>query len=73
MRRSSTNGVESVWALLKCGYHRTCHKMSEEPLDHHVNEFSGRQNNRPADTIDHIQGIIAVVDGKRPTYKELTT
>ena len=49
-----TNGIESFWAMLKRGYHGTYHHMSEKHLSRYVDEFSGRHNHRPMDTIDQM-------------------
>ena len=46
------DGLESFWALLKRGYYGTYHRMSAKHLGRHVNEFAGRHNQRPKDTID---------------------
>ncbi len=66
-----TNGIESFWAMLKRGYHGTYHHMSPEHLNRYVNEFSGRHNQRKADTIDQMKGIVRGMVGKRLTYKKL--
>ncbi len=67
-----TNGVESFWALLKRGYVGTYHWVSTKHLGRYVNEFSGRYNDRPADTLDQIRHIIKGGAGKRLRYRELT-
>ena len=46
--------------------------MSEKHLDRYINEFSGRHNGRPADTIDQMHAIVAGMVGKRLRYRELT-
>ena len=70
--QAHTNGMESFWALLKRGYVGTYHRMSAKHLPRYVSEFSGRFNDRPADTIDQIRHIIAAMTGKRLRYRELT-
>ena len=45
-----TNGLESLWSLMKRGYHGNYHKMSRKHLARYVGEFSGRHNDRPAGT-----------------------
>ena len=45
--QAHTNGLESFWSLLKCGYHGTYHHLSEKHLDRYVSEFSARHNSRP--------------------------
>ncbi len=39
-----TNGIESVWVLLKPGYHGTFHHFSKKHLDRYLSEFSFRLN-----------------------------
>ena len=70
--QAHTNGIESFWSMLKRGYHGTYHQMSEKHLDRYINEFSGRHNNRPADTINQIETVMAGMNAKRLTYQELT-
>jgi hypothetical protein len=41
---ATTNGIESVWALLKRGFYGTFHKFSHEHLQGYVNEFMFRWN-----------------------------
>ncbi len=70
--QAHTNGIESFWAMLKRGYHGTYHYMSAKHLGRYVNEFAGRHNVRPKDTIDQMANIVRNMDGKRLTYKKLT-
>ncbi len=69
--QAHTNGIESFWALLKRGYYGTFHHMSKKHLHRYVNEFAGRHNIRPNDTIDQMQWIVKNMDGKTLPYKEL--
>lgn len=66
-----TNGVESFWAMLKRGYMGTYHRMSPKHLQRYVNEFAGRHNIRPLDTLDQMRAIIMGLEGKRLKYREL--
>ncbi len=66
-----TNGIESFRALLKRGYHGTCHKMSEKHPDRYVNEFAGRHNIREPDTIDQMNMAVRGFDHRRLKYSEL--
>ena len=66
-----TNGIESFWALLKRGYHGTYHHMSEKHLGRHVNEFTGRHNDRERDTLDQMAAIVRGMNGKRLSYRTL--
>ncbi len=66
-----TNGIGSFWATLKRGYHGTYHHVSEKHLGRYVNEFAGRHNVRPLDTIEQMKAITAGLVGKRLHYNEL--
>ena len=70
--QAHTNGIESFWSMLKRGYHGTYHVMSPKHLQRYVNEFAGRHNIRPLDTIQQMRAIIRGLEGKRLTYRELT-
>jgi len=69
--QAHTNGVESFWALLKRGYHGTYHQMSVKHLSRYVNEFVGRHNLRPLDTIHQMESLVAHSEGKRVRYQDL--
>ena len=68
-----TNGIESVWALLKRGFHGTYHHFSTKHLNRYVDEFTFRLNdgNCKIDTVDRITTLVSKSAGKRLTYKEL--
>ena len=68
-----TNGIESVWAILKRGYHGTFHHFSKKHTDRYVNEFVFRLNegNCERDTLDSIDSILANMNGRRLKYNEL--
>ena len=66
-----TNGIESFWAMLKRAHKGTFHKFSPKHLQRYVNEFAGRHNIRPKDTIDQMHDIAAGMVGKRLMYRDL--
>ena len=70
-----TNGIESVWAVLKRGYHGVYHKMSVKHLSLYINEFSFRLNegNVKRHTLERIDSLLDASIGKRLTYTELTS
>ncbi len=70
--QAHTNGIESFWSLLKRGYHGTYHQMSPKHLGRYVDEFAGRHNARPLDTITQMRSIWRGLEGKRLRYSDLT-
>lgn len=70
-----TNGIESVWAVLKRGYNGVYHNMSTKHLRRYVNEFAFRLNEGDVKrhTLDRIDSLIDQTVGKQLTYEELTT
>ena len=70
-RQAHTNGIESFWALMKRGLHGTYHHVSPKHLGRYVGEFSGRHNNRPADTVDQMDRMAKGSAGKRLSYRDL--
>ncbi len=67
-----TNGIESFWAMFKRGYVGTYHQVSVKHLDRYVNEFAGRHNARPLDTIEQMEALTHGMVGKRLAYRDLT-
>jgi transposase-like protein len=70
----TTNGIESVWALLKRGLNGTYHHASEKHLHRYVDEFAFRLNdgNVKRHTMDRIDSLLDSAIGKRLTYERLT-
>ena len=66
-----TNGIESLWSMLKRAHKGTFHKLSPKHLDRYVQEFAGRHNVRDQDTIDQLASLAKGMNGKRLTYKQL--
>ena len=70
----STNGIESVWAVLKRGLHGTYHHASAKHLARYVNEFTFRLNDGDVKrhTTERLASLVTAAFGPRITYKELT-
>ena len=66
-----TNGIESLWSMLKRAHKGTFHKLSPKHLDRYVQEFAGRHNVREQDTIDQMAAVSHGMNGKRLTYAHL--
>ena len=66
-----TNGIESMWAMLKRGYNGTYHHFSAKHAQRYVNEFAGRHNQRPMDTQDQMSAMVVNGVGKRLRYADL--
>ena len=69
-----TNGIESVWAVLKRGINGVYHHTSVKHLSRYVGEFAFRLNEGSVevDTLDRIGAVLSRFAGKRITYAELT-
>ena len=69
-----TNGIESMWAVLKRGLEGTFHHVSVKHLDRYVSEFTFRLNegNCQVDTVDRMAALFGAMPGKPMTYKALT-
>ena len=68
-----TNGIESVWALLKRALMGTWHYVSPKHLRRYVNEVTFRLNegNCEIDTIDRINEFARGIGGKKLRYCDL--
>ena len=66
-----TNGIESLWSMLKRAHKGTFHKLSPKHLDRYVQEFAGRHNLREQDTAEQIASIRTGMEGKRLRYRTL--
>ncbi len=68
-----TNGIESVWAVLKRGYNGTFHNISTKHLQRYVDEFVFRLNegNCQIDTKDKMVSLFKSIGNNRVSYKEL--
>jgi transposase-like protein len=70
----TTNGIESVFAVLKRGLHGVYHHASKKHIKRYVDEFTFRLNdgNVRRHTWDRLDSFVDAVAGKRLTYKRLT-
>jgi transposase-like protein len=68
-----TNGIESVWAVLKRGFYGTYHSFSGKHLQRYVDEFTFRLNegNVKNHTMTRIDSLLGKTVGVRITYKQL--
>lgn len=69
-----TNGIESVWAVLKRGLHGVYHHASKKHLHRYVDEFTFRLNegNVANHTTRRLDSFVDATKGKRITYRRLT-
>ena len=70
---TTTNGIESVFAVLKRGLIGVYHHVSPKHLDRYVDEFSFRLNegNVKNHTLTRLDSFVDGAAGKRLTYKAL--
>jgi transposase-like protein len=69
----TTNGIESVWAVMKRGLHGVYHHASAKHHHRYVDEFAFRLNEGSVErhTLDRLDSLVDGVAGKRLTYKAL--
>lgn len=70
--KAHTNGMESFWAVLKCGYYGIHHHISVKHLHRYVGVFAHRHNTSSNDLIDCLGETVMGMIGKRLSYKDLT-
>ena len=71
---TTTNSIESVWALLKRGLHGVYHHASKKHLARYVNEFTFRLNdgNVSNHTMQRLESLVLASFGQRLSYETLT-
>ena len=68
-----TNGIESVWAVLKRGYNGVYHHWDFKHMARYVDEFTFRLNegNVKRPTLERLGSLVKGAVGKRLTYQSL--
>ncbi len=66
-----TNGIESVWSLLKRSIVGSYHKVSVKHLDAYLDELEHRFNNRDNKFLFR-DTLLKLISAETLTYKELT-
>ena len=68
-----TNGIESVWALLKRGFYGVYHSFSAKHLQRYLDEVTARlhEGNVKIHTMDRIDALLGKASGVRLTYQGL--
>jgi transposase-like protein len=68
-----TNGIESVWAVLKRGLHGVYHHASPKHLHRYIDEFAFRLNEGDVKrhTLRRLESFVDAIVGKRLTYATL--
>ena len=69
-----TNGIESVWAVIKRGYNGVYHHWSFKHMARYVNEFTFRLNEGSVErhTLERLDSLVSGAFEKRLTYQRLT-
>lgn len=68
-----TNGVESFWSMLKRAYMGVYHWWSPKHAHRYVDECAGHYNTKSLSTLNRLSSLFNGMQGKRLTYKELTS
>ncbi len=70
----TTNGMESVWAVMKRGVYGVYHHVSDKHLVRYANEFAFRLNEGDVKrhTLERLASVVDATIGKRITFAELT-
>lgn len=69
----TTNGIESVFAVMKRGLHGVYHHASPKHLHRYVHEFAFRLGDGDVSrhTLDRLASLFSAAIGRRLTYKDL--
>jgi len=69
----TTNGIESVFAVLRRGLHGVYHKASKKHIKRYIDEFTWRLNegNVKRHSLERLDSFVDAVAGKRITYQTL--
>ena len=69
----TTNGIESVWAVMKRGLHGVYHHASKKHIKRYVDEFTWRLNdgNVKRHSLERLDSFVSAIVGRRITYKKL--
>jgi transposase-like protein len=69
----TTNGIESVFAVLKRGLHGVYHRASPKHMKRYIDEFTWRLNegNVKRHSLERLESFVDAIAGKRITYKRL--
>jgi hypothetical protein len=70
----TTNGMESVWAVMKRGIHGVYHHASPKHIARYIDELTFRLNdgNVNRHTLTRLDSFITATSGCRLTYERLT-
>jgi transposase-like protein len=70
----TTNGIESVFAVMRRGLHGVYHHASKKHIARYVDEFTWRLNegNVKRHSLERLDSFVDAVAGKRLTYERLT-
>lgn len=69
-----TNGIKSVWVVLKRGFYGIYHYFSVKHRQRYLEEFAFRLNegSYSIHSYDHMDALLGKSSGVRLTYQELT-